>query len=557
RPTYQESRPITEPLFEIDNTLESFNRRLERYKKYNWTVPMRDNDGDVLESFKLLDDMLLAGIKPNIDTYNALLKTIIMSPGNQPAHLRELIFEMIEKDWLQPTIVTYDNYLTALLANGEIERGIDFIDILKRKGIQPTVTMYENLMKKICYFEWPEEAFALLKKMEAEHLPTYSSMYYDVLRCSADQYYLDGLIYCWEKIIEGRYLDLDEGACIDVLHVASRFGKPHLAAQVLVYLTETRKVPLDKWHLEPLLEAFINDNDIKQAMGMLSVMAAEEVKPNSKTALPIVAAISKNVESIDKAYYSLEELVKDGKKVDVLALNTIINACRFVNGSGNKFGNRTKPDIHRAVETYKSAEKLGVKPDVHTFNALLGVCFSAQHRELGQQFWTEMQRAGIQPDSESYRRMIYLCCSTDYDYEDAFVYLEEMKAQNILPSSTIYEKIIKTCVNHNDSRAKLALEEMESFGYRIPKDILILFENNGASRTESNRETGNADSSHQKTMAAQDFDFDFRSGMNDRFNKSKTNDENKLESDALFGSNNELNDLDSFLSALTKMKIKK
>ncbi|CAG8524757.1 14910_t:CDS:2 [Dentiscutata heterogama] len=491
---------------------------------YNILLSAYQSDGDVLESFKLLDDLLLAGIKPNIDTYNALLKTVIMSPGNQPAHLRELIFDMIERDWLQPTIVTYDNYLTALLVNGEIERGIDFIDILKNKGIQPTVTMYENLMKKICHFEWPEEALSLLKRMEAENLPTYSSMYYDVLRCSTDQYYLDGLIYCWEKIIEERYLDLDEGACIDVLHVAARFGKPHLAAQVLVYLTENRKVSLDKWHLEPLLEAFINDNDIKQAMDMLSVMTAAGVKPNSRTALPIVAAISKNVESIDKAYYSLEELVKD--------------------------------DIHRAVETYKSAEKLGVKPDVHTFNALLGVCFSAQHRELGQQFWTEMQRAGIQPDSESYRRMIYLCCGTDYDYEDAFVYLEEMKAQNILPSSTIYEKIIKTCINHNDSRAKLALEEMESFGYTIPKDIRNLFENNGVNRTGSNRGVGNVNDLQHKTVASRDFNFDFRSGMNDQFSKSKTDDETSLESDT-FNAENELNDLDSFLSALTKMKIKK
>lgn len=350
--------------------------------------------------------------------------------------------------------------------------------------------------------------------------------------------------------MEKNFTNLDEGACIDVLNVAARFGKPQLAAQVIVYLTEHRKVSLESHHLEPLLEAFIRDNDLKQAMNMLSIMRSTGLEVNVKTVTPIIEAIQTDIELIDKAYYALEALHSEGKPVDTVAFNAIIIACRDVRprskgvvGVNQEDQGMTRrfisnADLHRAVETYKAAEKLDVKPDVHTFNALLNVCVAAQHRELGEQFWKEMKEKGIRPTIESYRRMIFLICSQiSDDYEDAFIYLEEMKSQNMLPTPSIYERIIKKCVQHDDARAKIALEEMDNFGYRPSATLKDLLRYGG--------EQGS------RNLDTQPFDRQ-RRRSGGYYEGNQSDQEGPLKAiDAKI----ELNDLDQFFSAITKSKV--
>ncbi|CAG8490899.1 7769_t:CDS:2 [Acaulospora colombiana] len=556
---------------QLDNPLIAYNRRLDNFRRsskylairnvceemqrnnvkpdlltYNILLSAYEPLGNVPDSLRLLDDMASAGIAPDITTYHILLRD---------AYYRELIFDMIQKDWnLQPNIVTYECYLDALLSNGELERGVEYLESLKSKDIQPTVKMYGSVIQSAISYGAVSEAFELLKTAENDKLPIYVNMYYEVLRSCADEYNLDGVLFCWEKILEKNYATLDEGACIDVLHVAAKFGKPQLAAQVIVYLTEHRNVSLESHHLEPLLEAFIGDNDLKQAMDMLSIMRSSQIDVSLKSAAPIVDAIQTDVELIDKAYYALEELHKEGKKVDVVALNAIIVACRDVrkkiDASSSEKNNSTNtkkfvsnPDVHRAVETYKAAEKLEVTPDVNTFNALLNVCVAAQHRELGEQFWKEMKKMGIRPTIESYRRMIFLCCSQlNDDYEDAFIYLEEMKAQNMLPTPTIYERIIRKCVQHDDARAKIALEEMENFGYKPSPALQDLLRYGGQSPILQ-REWGlrNIDKQHKR-------------GDMYHENNNSNNRNNPFKS---MNTKIELSDLDQFFSTITKTKIAK
>ncbi|CAG8495256.1 5090_t:CDS:2 [Acaulospora morrowiae] len=564
---------------QLDNPLAAYNRKLDACRRtsrylsirniceemqranvkpdlltYNILLSAYEPLGSVPESLKLLDDMALAGVTPDLTTYHILLRTCASAPRvSQDAYYRELIFDMIQKDWnLQPNIYTHECYLDALLSNGELERSVEYLETLKSKNIQPLVRMYGNVIHSAISYGAVGDAFELLKMAEDDKLPIYVNMYYDVLRSCADDYNLDGVLFCWKKILEKNYSALDEGACIDILHVAAKFGKPQLAAQVIVYLTENRNVSLESHHLEPLLEAFIGDNDFKQAMDMLSIMRSTQIDVNIRTAAPIVDAIQNDVELIDKAYYALEELHNEGKKIDIVALNSIIIACRDVrkrvnaddlekNNTADAGKFISNPDVHRAVETYKAAEKLGVTPDVHTFNALLNVCVAAQHRELGEQFWKEMKNKGIRPTIESYRRMVFLCCSQlNDDYEDAFVYLEEMKAQNMLPTPTIYERIIRKCIQHDDARAKIALEEMENFGYKPSSALQDLLRYGG-----------------QAPILPRDWGMRNIDRQRKRVDMYQQDNDNRDDTPKSINTKIELNDLDQFFSTITKTKIAK
>lgn len=53
-------------------------------------------------------------------------------------------------------------------------------------------------------------------------------------------------------------------------------------------------------------------------------------------------------------------------------------------------------------------------------------------------------------------------------YEDAFWYLEKMKAEGFKPRSQLYISLGKKLARHEDARYKLVAEEMETLGYTAP-----------------------------------------------------------------------------------------
>ncbi|RIA92228.1 hypothetical protein C1645_691860, partial [Glomus cerebriforme] len=373
------------------------------------------------------------------------------------------ILEMIIKDGLQPNLKTYECYIDSILAGEEYERAFEIFDSLKSKNINPQLELYVAIIRKAISINEPEVAFNYLKSLEEnQQIYVPSSLYNDVLRICAFEYYADGVMHCWDKL-KGRGLDLDEGTCIDLLYFAGSHGKPDLVIQVIEYLMDVRKLNLHKLHFIPLIQAYTKVGDIKNAMESLNIIrqAGFQVSLFNASSSGIYSVIRKNNETLDNAYYCLEELHREGKIIDVSAFNVIIAACSNVGKKKRRYA-----DVVRALETYKAAEKLGVKPNTETFNSLLLVCYYSNRKDLADQLWKEMLELNIIPSVLTYSRMIRIICTRD-DYEEVFVYLEDMKSKNLLPSKEIYENIIIKCVLNGDTRAILALEEMQNFNYKL------------------------------------------------------------------------------------------
>ena len=207
-------------------------------------------------------------------------------------------------------------------------------------------------------------------------------------------------------------------------------------------------------HFAPVVEAFCQDADVKEAFGILELMRNNGVVPSLETAYPIFEVISGNADAVDEAYGILDDMRQEGRTVDVSAFNVVIQACVAL------------MDLQRALGTYKAASGLGVTPNVETFNLLLSACISLHHRDLGDKLLAEMREAGISPDARTYERLIVLCL-TQPTYEDAFYYLEEMKTLGLHPSHAVYEAIIRKCFSVGDTRHQLAMEEMVENGYQV------------------------------------------------------------------------------------------
>ena len=100
--------------------------------------------------------------------------------------------------------------------------------------------------------------------------------------------------------------------------------------------------------------------------------------------------------------------------------------------------------------------------------------------ELGDRMFSEMRDALLKPNVETYKQLIALHL-TQPEYEDAFFYLEEMKAAGFKPPYSSYDGIVRKCVAMGDSRYKLAVEELEQMGYAMTPDLIAFVDSGGSS----------------------------------------------------------------------------
>ena len=258
----------------------------------------------------------------------------------------------------------------------------------------------------------------------------------------------------------------DEGLCLDVLHTCGRNGIPALASEVLSLLTE-QGVTLGEHHFSPLIEAMCRRALIKDAFLAIIRMDAVGITPTMETTYPIFKHIIEDAERLETACNHLENLQQEVKTpFHVAAFNCLIRASINLG------------DLQRAIGLYKSLPEFKVKPNVDTYNLLLGGCIATTHRELGDKLLLEMKEAHVLPDSRTYERLIVLCL-TQTNYEDAFFYLEEMKEQKMIPSLNIYESLIRKCVTMGDTRYALAVEELKEFGYKVDKSLQAFIDTGG------------------------------------------------------------------------------
>lgn len=267
----------------------------------------------------------------------------------------------------------------------------------------------------------------------------------------------DGVQKCWEKAVHELNLTPDEGACIAVLHTCARHGLADLATDTIRVLRSIG-VEWQEYHFAPLLEAFSSAGKLKEAFGTLHLLRRNGIVPRPETVQPISNLLKNDIDRVDRTWKILDELRDEGHSIDAAAINAIIDA------------SITLGDLQRAIGAYKTFNDYASRQDIETYNLLLRGCIDAKHRELGDKLLLDLKQAGIRPNALTYERIILLCL-TQPTYEDAFFYLEEMKAQKFLPPLRVYEAIIRTCVVAGDSRYALALTELGQCGYTLSQDL--------------------------------------------------------------------------------------
>ncbi|KAG6862243.1 hypothetical protein C0995_002174 [Termitomyces sp. Mi166 len=406
-----------------------------------------------LDAWAIFDDMMAAGLQPNTAVFNGLIKAQNACTSD---YIWEVLRKMDELD-VKPDATTFQLIIVRLTSNDNMELAIQFYQTMKTYKIVPNMLTALALIHCVAQAGYPKLAIDLITDFEAYTLRQLDYTFFmPCLIASAEAFYLDGVITCWKQIVHVFNIHPGEGVCLAALDTAARGGHPDLAADVLRVL-KTLGIDWQEYHFAPLIEAFCRQMQLREAIRVLDMMRDEGIEPIPETASALLEALT-STEAIDSLWGIADEMLKEGKKVDIIILQVLISA-------SVKLG-----DLQRAIGAYKSLAEYGATADVTIFNSLLQGCVAASHRDLGNLLLDDMKAIQVKPDEKTYETFIFLCL-TQEDYEDAFFYLEEMKSAGFHPEYNVYARIVRKCISTNDFRYKVAFQEMQEMGHMPRSDL--------------------------------------------------------------------------------------
>ncbi|KAF8639169.1 hypothetical protein AX17_001656 [Amanita inopinata Kibby_2008] len=406
------------------------------------------------EAWAILDDMLLVGVKPDAAIFNHLLQ----AHRHRPSLYIWKILDKMNELGIQPNPAIYTFIISHFAADKNLELALRYFCDMKSRELVPQLRAAQVIVKLAADLGYPRLAIDIATSYEQwavkklEH-----GAWLSCLASSAQECYADGVLHCWKIVVETLNITPDEGVCLAVLQTAARHGFPDLATDTLRVL-KLVGVEWQEHHFACIVEAFCRNSQVKEALITLDIMHSNKTPAGPETTLPIARVIGSSTDTLDNTWNVIDELQKEKKRIDPAALNALIQAAV---GLG---------DLQRAMGSYKSFGEYNAMPDVSTFNTLLNGCVAASHRQLGDVLLGDMKSVKIKPNEQTYEYMIYLCL-TQETYEDAFFYLEEMKAAGYIPPVRAYASLIRKCMSANDPRYRIALEEMGELGYLVPPSL--------------------------------------------------------------------------------------
>jgi pentatricopeptide repeat protein len=449
-------------------------------------------------AFELFKEMLDHKIPPSLQVLNQVLHLACEGADSDRV---SWILDIFKTHWITLESRQYTQIAHHFANTGQFELGLAFLEKEQKVvGKKIPTQAYSGILRGMLRRSELDGALEVLRIVDGPSpegpsrpkasFVTFAWNHEDCFRALvafADAEHAQGLEYAWRQSAIIRDMDLDLQLCQQILSVTARQGMPLLATDVLKYMSG-RKMTIGEQDYTDLIAAYTRAGDIKVAFSVLSVMRNAGAVPSDTTTSTILRVISRDLDTVDRAWFTLLDLKQSGSTVDIAAVNCIIQACVL------------RHDLSRAMATYKESiasvtdEGLGLKPDVLTLNNLLLGCCAVLEHQVALQLVTEFRDMHqIKANAETFENLI-CCVLLQPEYEAAFAYLEEMKEEGHQPSAALYKMLVLKLVAQGDERARVALDEMKGWGYRN-RDLERTVHDGGVLRNSDVRQQGQDDGS--------------------------------------------------------------
>ncbi|KZT21359.1 hypothetical protein NEOLEDRAFT_1150690 [Neolentinus lepideus HHB14362 ss-1] len=411
-------------------------------------------DAWVTEAFAVFEDMMAMGVRPDVGLYNTLMRICRL----EDPLVSLSVMDMMKENGVAPNAETYEILIERYIAGNNLERCMEIYAQAESGQAPLNVTTVEKLIVLAAESGYPRLACQMAEHFEARSVRSLNvTTWVKCLISSSDQLYADGVIQCWEKVVDGLNVQPDEGLCLEVLHTAGRHHLPRLAASVISVLKAT-DVQLKEYHFAPLIQALCGEGLLEEAAMSVNMMQESGIEPTLQTVDPFIEWVRTQHDGIDSLWAVLDHIHSQDGEVHIMVVNALVKAAIDIG------------EFQRAIGIFQALPQLEISPDRTTFEELLVGCVLLRHRELGDRLLDQMKQLKIAPQPRTYQRLIELCLTQD-TYEDAFYYLEEMKSQGMVPPVEVYHAIVRKCVENGDTRYKVAVDEMQECEYELSDDL--------------------------------------------------------------------------------------
>ncbi|XP_027338550.1 pentatricopeptide repeat-containing protein At4g16390, chloroplastic-like [Abrus precatorius] len=399
----------------------------------------------MLENFdgclNVYNDMKVLGVKPNMVTY----KTLLYAMGRAKRALEaKAIYEEMITSGFSPNWPTYAALLQAYCKARFHEDALRVYKEMKEKGMDVDVVLYNLLFDMCADVGCVDDAVEIFEDMKSSGTCppdsfTYScliNMYSSHVRLTES---LDSS-NSWEKRVSTILMGLgDEVSQQDAIFILNRMVNRNAASFVLRY--------------------FLNKID--------------PTRDKEVALYNVTLKVFRKYKDFEGAEKLFGEMLQRGVKPDNITFSTMIN-CACISGLPDKavewyekmpgFGCEPDGNYDQCLNIYQEMNVLGVKPNVVTYNNLLGAILRAKKHRQAKTIYNEMKNNGVSPDFITYASLLEVYVRADCS-EDALHVYKEMKGNGVDMTADLYNKLLAMCADVGciDEAVEI-FEDMKSSG---------------------------------------------------------------------------------------------
>ncbi|KAJ4815412.1 hypothetical protein LUZ62_027978 [Rhynchospora pubera] len=423
--------------------LESLNN-----KQYERADSQSRKTALVEATTKLFDKMLAEGPLPDDGSFNLVVGLLIKAKHFDPALT---YLDLVPKYGRTLNQGVYNGCIQFLLNSNKPDTATSFIDKCKASAENKNLVPTWNLCHHIA-----EVAFR----------SDNSKLAYQSLE------YFARWIERGEKTRPQVQLSVDEGLAAAALGTASRTYDSKLldgSWQILKRSLRQKKLPNPETYLMKI-NAYASLGQVKKAFETLNELEmayrdAENTDPelfSPFTSLhPLVTACCRNgFSSLDAVYLELEKWSQAEKPYkSIAALNCVLLGCANI------------WDLDRAYETFQALEKLGVTPDIHSYNALLYAFGKHQKTSEACNVFEHLVSIGANPNATTYSLLVDAHL-VNRDPKSALKVIDEMVEAGFMPTKQMLKKIRRRCSRQMDYDSDDKVQNLaRNFNIRMGNEV--------------------------------------------------------------------------------------
>ncbi|KAJ1958623.1 hypothetical protein EC988_000198 [Linderina pennispora] len=430
---------------------------------------------DAYGGLAVLTAMRQHGQKATLAQYNMVLKTAAQDFNARAIY--EIGEEMRIAGVAENEYVGFFNQLLLSLSKrGQPELAYSVYMEMQTRNVAVQRNACHELICALGAIGEVDLAFSVLRAAMAAALAFDQTTSLALLRAAGAALHHDAYRHSFEQLTQVFGSSLAEGDYILGLRVAARHGDVSLATSIIQAM-QGHGYAMQEHHLEPLFEALVQKTQWLPALRVLETMRSAGHGAEPATVRCLMRKLQgAKAEELTEHVFSLlaSHSAELPHAISTATLNALVGALaksRCVEAALDR------------LDRWFGA--LHVSRDIHTYELALQGCERARNKATAEVLFARLlDEDRLAPSQRAYEAMLGTCL-TQYVYEDAFVYLESMKAHGMVPGWKTYSKIVRRCARVADPRAHTAMQEMRDLGYVVPRALASFVATGGRSARQA------------------------------------------------------------------------